>query len=248
MTRDLPRLTVLQPESFVPLDRFARWLDGVELDVVNLEQAAPPAASEIGDGLLVLGGRMNAVDDAATPWLPAVHELLRDAVAAGIPTFGICLGHQLLAHALSGEVACPAEGQNEEGAVTVRWSDDAARDPLVGALAATGKSVVAESHDDAVVRLPDGAVLLASSDRCPVQAFRIGSAVGVQFHPEASPELMEAWTNGHGGDGAAIRREMEAVDDQVAATGQKLARAFVAEVCRHAGNQVGQPKIATVGS
>ncbi len=161
--------------------------------------------------------------------------MLRRAVDAHVPTLGICLGHQILAHEFGGEVQAPAAGRDEEGAAEVVWSEQTVSDPLVGEFARAGASIVAESHNDAVTRIPDGASLLASSARCEVQAMRIGSAVGVQFHPEVSPERMELWTNGHGGDGAAIRREMEAVDAQVALVGRRLAEQFLVAVAVHAG-------------
>lgn len=224
----MTRITVLQPEPYVPLDRFAGWLDDVEVVVVDLERDAVPAVDALGDALLVLGGRMDANDDARSPWLPAVRQLLRGAVDARVPTLGICLGHQILATAFGGEVTVGAKAQDEEGAVELRWEADADDDPLVGPIARDPRpSIVAQSHHDAVTRLPEGATLLASSDACPVQAFRVGSAVGVQFHPEASPELMARWADGHGGDGEAIRREMTAVDDDVARVGEALARALV---------------------
>lgn len=224
----MTRITVLQPEPYVPLDRFAGWLDDVEVAVVDLQRDDVPAAADLGDALVVLGGRMDANDDVRSPWLPVVRQLFRDAVDARIPTLGICLGHQVLATAFGGEVTVGAQGQDEEGAVDIHWAEDAGEDPLVGQLARdTRPAVVAESHHDAVTRLPEGATLLASSDACAVQAFRVGSAVGVQFHPEASPELMGRWADGHGGDGAALRAQMTLVDDDVARVGEALARALV---------------------
>lgn len=227
-TEDSPRITVVQPDDLCPLDRLEKWLGpDARLDVRRLDRHAVPVSEELGDALIVLGGRASAVDDASSPWLPALMDLLRDAVDADLPVLGICLGHQVLARAFGGDVQAPAVGQDEEGALRITWNRPAVGDPLVAPLASAGESIVAESHNDAVTRLPDGASLLASSARCPVQAMRIGSAVGVQFHPEASPERMEQWTNGHGGDGAAIRREMDDVDDAVAGCGKALAEQFI---------------------
>lgn len=234
--RSRPRVTVLQPDELVPLDRFHDWLHPtVSLEIHRLWEQPVPTFAELGDGLLILGGRGDALDTERSPWLPAVMTLLRDAVAASLPTLGICLGHQILACAFDGSVQAPATGQDEEGAATLSWTDAASSDPVLGALAATGRGIVAESHNDAVTQLPSRAVLLASSTRCVVQAMRIGSALGVQFHPEVSPRRMELWANGHGGDGAAMRHEMEAVDDEVAASGRCIAERFIATVTAHAG-------------
>ncbi|WP_297746719.1 type 1 glutamine amidotransferase [uncultured Tessaracoccus sp.] len=231
-----PHITVLELDELCPLDRFEPWLRiGAKLDVRRVWEQLDAFQTELADGLIVLGGRANALDDAASPWLPMVMRMLRRAVDADVPTLGICLGHQILAREFGGEVQAPAAGRDEEGAAEVVWSEQAVSDPLVGELARAGASIVAESHNDAVTRIPDGASLLASSARCAVQAMRIGSAVGVQFHPEVSPERMELWTNGHGGDGAAIRREMEAVDAQVALAGRRLAEQFLVAVAARAG-------------
>lgn len=231
-----PRITVLELDELCPLDRFDPWLRaGAQLDVRRVWERPDAFSTDLADGLVVLGGRANALDDAASPWLPAVMRMLRRAVDAQVPTLGICLGHQILAREFGGEVQAPAAGRDEEGAAEIAWSEESASDPMVGELARAGACIVAESHNDAVTRIPDGASLLASSARCEVQAMRIGSAVGVQFHPEVSPERMELWTNGHGGDGAAVRREVEAVDAQVALAGRRLAEQFLVAVAAHAG-------------
>ena len=72
---------------------------------------------------------------------------------------------------------------------------DAAADPVLGPVVQTlGRVVLAPSlHSDAITDLPAGATWLASSRSYPYQAFRIGSALGVQFHPEVSPERMAQW-------------------------------------------------------
>lgn len=234
--RALPCITVLELDELCPLDRFEPWLcAGARLDMRRVWEQPDAFSADLTDGLVVLGGRANALDDAASPWLPAVMRMLRRAVDAHVPTLGICLGHQILAREFGGEVEAPAAGRDEEGVANIVWSEEAASDPLVGELARAGASIVAESHNDAVTRIPDGASLLASSARCEVQAMRIGSAVGVQFHPEVSPERMELWTNGHGGDGAATRREMDAVDAQVAFAGRRLAEQFLVAVTAQAG-------------
>lgn len=232
----LPRITVLELDELCPLDRFEPWLrTGAQLDVRRVWERPDAFSTDLADGLIVLGGRANALDDSASPWLASVRSMLRRAVDAHVPTLGICLGHQILAREFGGEVEAPAAGRDEEGAAEIVWSEEAASDPLVGELAHAGASLVAESHNDAVTRIPDGASLLASSSRCAVQAMRIGAAVSVQFHPEVSPERMELWTNGHGGDGAAIRCEMDAVDAQVALAGRRLAEQFLVAVAARAG-------------
>ena len=225
-------ITVVQPDPLVPLERFGDWLP-TPVHVVPLWEEPVPTLADCGDGVIVLGGRQDALDVDASPWLPALRALLREAIAAKLPVLGICLGHQILADALGGELSLADAAQDQEGAFPVRLTSAGMEDPLLGALAA-GADVfwTAQSHHDAVTTLPAGAVLLATSDACAVQAFRCGSAVGVQFHPEASPQLMARWTeestDGTPERGQAMLAEMTAHDQDVRWAGQRIAERFAA--------------------
>jgi GMP synthase (glutamine-hydrolysing) len=226
------RVTIIQPDPYVPVDRFGPWLasNRVLVRAVPLWQRDVPAVEDLGDGLIVLGGRMSAHDAADHPWIPPLKELMAAAVDADLPMLAICLGHQLLAEAFGGEVEVAHAGGGEHGAIPVGWAEGASADPLLSRLAESRPSLVAQSHSDAVTRLPDGATSLATSDRYPNQAFRIGSAVGVQFHPEASPELMGRWAELDGADGRTMRRTMQAHDTEISRNGRLLAQAFCGQV------------------
>ena len=76
-----------------------------------------------------------------------------------------------------------------------------------------------------------GAVHLASGAQHAFQAFRVGSAVGVQFHPEASPKIMGEWAAEHGGRDE-VTLEMRRVDAEVARGGELIARGFVRDARR----------------
>ncbi|MGX0630802.1 GMP synthase-like glutamine amidotransferase [Corynebacterium afermentans] len=220
------RITVLQPDSFAPMQRLGPWLEraGATLRTVDLGEPLPIDAS--GDPLILLGGRADALDTHASPWLPAVHELLRSAFESGTPVLGICLGHQIIADCFGGEVSVGRAAQDEEGATQVTLTDAGVDDPLLGPLGAT--LMVEQSHHDAVVTLPPRATLLASSERCPIQAMRLGSIVSVQFHPECSPEVAGQWAANGGHDGAAVEAELLRHDDHLTLTGKILAEGFVA--------------------
>ncbi len=222
------RATILQPDPLVPLDRFGPWLAGgrVLVRAVPLWQYDLPTLDEVGDGVIVLGGTMSAHDDRDHPWMEPTKELITRLVEADIPTLGICLGHQLLAEALGGAVRVSDPAGGEHGSREIHWTGAAREDPLVGTLALSGPSVFAESHSDVVTDLPPGATLLASSDLYRNQSFRVGSAVGVQFHPEASPELMGSWAALNGIDSRQMRRHLNTLDTELTRNGRILAHSF----------------------
>ncbi len=231
----MPVLTVVQPDADVTLDRFADWLDGLELRIVRAyagEEAGP--VDEL-DGLLVLGGRMSALDDHL-PGIAATRALLADAVAAGVPTLGICLGAQLLAVATGGQVLVAAPPGVEGGIVDVRWRPEAAQDALVGGLVSANPghrrgAAMPSMHGDAVVDLPRGAVWLGASPMYPYQAFRLGSAWGLQFHPETSPATMHRWAeDDETVDTATVDAAFAEQDAEIAVAGRAIAQAFAAAV------------------
>ena len=167
---------------------------GIEMVTVGPDTGAPVPDSAAGyDGVIVLGGSMGPTDDERAPWLPAVRRLLSDSVAAEVPTLGVCLGAQLLATATGGNVRTNPKGP-EVGLSSVAFGEDAAGDPLFGALAGSDTPVVQWHYLEADV-LPEGSTLLASGPECSNQAFRLGAAAwGVQFHPEALGDSAERWT------------------------------------------------------
>lgn len=230
-------VVVVEHEQDCTIDLFGPWLAdaGCELAVRRPWRGEPVGGLAGAGGLVVLGGSMGAYDDDRAPWLPAVRDLLRDAVAARVPTLGICLGAQLLAVATGGRVERGATG-TEAGIVDVSWHRDAADDPLVGGL--PDPFAAPSMHDDAVVLLPPGAVLLGSSPRYPNQAFRAGAcAWGVQFHPELSPCMYEAWANADARpDVDWVVPSVHAQADRTAATGELLARRYAAVVAADAAS------------
>ncbi|WP_448059095.1 type 1 glutamine amidotransferase [Cellulomonas hominis] len=234
-------VTVVQNGPDVPLDRFVGWLDGIDLRLVRAwaGEQVPAGPEEVGDGLIVLGGQMSAVDDVVAPWLPATRALLAACARSDVPTLGICLGAQLLAVACGGRLQVAAPPGPEAGIIDVHWRPEAVGDPVVGGLLdlATDEdrrsNPMPSMHADAVVDLPRGAVWLGSSTMYPYQAFRVGSAWGLQFHPEASPELLAAWADLHDElDTDAVRAEYLRRADEVATAGRTVAESFAALVRR----------------
>ena len=165
---------------------------GARVAVVRIDRGEPlPGVGDLA-GLVVLGGPM-AVDDDL-PWLGPERDLLRDAVDAGRPVLGVCLGAQQLAAALGGEVT---RGRAEEvGPGVVELTAEGRRDPVLGpeynGLSGTTVPCVHWHRD--TFSLPDGAVHLAATRRFPHQAFRSGPlAYGLQFHVEVDAALADAW-------------------------------------------------------
>jgi GMP synthase (glutamine-hydrolysing) len=183
---DRPTLLAIQ---HVPWEGPHRILDACgALHVQTVKPLAGqglPPHDDVG-GAVVMGGPMNADEVERFPGLAAEREWLAEAVRRELPVLGICLGAQLLARALGAEVR-PGE-KKEIGFAPVKMSDP--DDPVLGGLS-PGTDVL-HWHGD-VFDLPDGAQSLASSALTAHQAFRLGSAWGVLFHPEADLALVEAW-------------------------------------------------------
>jgi GMP synthase (glutamine-hydrolysing) len=169
------------------------WLPaaGLDLDVVEPWNGEALPRTVEHDALIVMGGPQQAYDEGSAPWLAQTKELLRGAVADGVPVLGICLGAQLLAQALGGRVEPGADGP-ELGARFVSKRDAAVDDPVFSDIPLS--PVVIQWHWDAITELPPGAQLLAASPRYPHQAFRVGpSAYGLQFHIETPPDMVREW-------------------------------------------------------
>lgn len=220
------------------LDLLTPALAGADLHVVRAYAGDPlPAVAEL-EGLIVLGGAANVHDDDATPYLPALRTLLADAVERHVPTLGICLGAQLLAVAAGGQVQVEAPAGVEAGVVEVRLRPGAEDDPVLGALAgAQGNTVVVPTlHFDAITELPEGAQWLAASRQYPYQAFRLGSALGVQFHPEVSGPALASWVRQlEAGDAEQIEADWDQAGAQITQAADLLAGAFLAQVREHVG-------------
>lgn len=142
-------------------------------------------------GVVSMGRPGAAYDDHRFPTRSEELRLLAEAVAAGVPVLGVCLGAQMLAEALPGGRAVPGDAGSEIGWAPVRFLPAAADDRLFAGL--PDELVVLHWHGDTVV-LPPDAVLLASTDRYPNQAFRVGEcAWGVQFHVEVTEAAVKAF-------------------------------------------------------
>ena len=144
-----------------------------------LDGHAPPDPSGYA-GVIVTGSGAMVTD--REPWSEATAEWLRRAAEHRLPMLGICYGHQLIAHALGGEVAYNPRGR-EMGTVALSLHPPAADDPLFRGLPAGFAAQT--THLQTVIRPPPGAEVLARSALDDCQAYRWGEHTwGLQFHPE----------------------------------------------------------------
>lgn len=149
---------------------------GYEVAIVH--PAGPlPDVSEF-DFVVVMGSSESAYDDSV-PWLAAEIAYLRGALAANVPTLGVCFGGQLLSRVLGGKVR--RSDQPEHGYVTVNT--------VAPDLVSSGPWM--QMHFDQFT-LPPGAREIARNGAA-LQAFTFGRNLGVQFHPEISPAVWATW-------------------------------------------------------
>ena len=162
---------------------------GVELREFRLRDGeALPNLDDV-DGVVSLGGEQSVVNIDADPMLTAEAAFLREAVERGIPVFGVCLGAQLLAHALGGRVVRLPRPLVEW--IPIEALPAAAGDPIIGSLPEGAMAL--HWHEDGI-EPPPGSVELLRRALSTGEAFRFGEcAWGVQFHPEAHDEGLDSW-------------------------------------------------------
>ncbi|HWS77280.1 MAG TPA: glutamine amidotransferase [Thermomonas sp.] len=175
--------------SFAHWIRVAAGLERDEAVVVDVQHGAALPSREGFAGTIVTGSAAMVTERHG--WSERSADWLREAAHAGMPLLGICYGHQLIAHALGGSVGDNPAGR-EMGTVHLDLHPPSADDPLFAGLPL--RFPAQATHLQSVLRLPEGATVLARSAQDEAHAFRWGEAVwGLQFHPEFSTTHMRGY-------------------------------------------------------
>jgi GMP synthase (glutamine-hydrolysing) len=221
-------ITVVHNSAVSPAGRLVPVLERAGL-VVN------HVIAHRGEGLpykpravVILGGEMGAYDEGRHPFLRDEKTWIRGLVDLEVPVLGLCLGAQLIADATGGGVH-PAETP-QAALLDLTMTETGAADPVLGGLRSPVLSIRGDTFD-----LPREGVLLATGGGHPM-AFRVGSALGVQFHPEIPASKVVDWCRADlrplvvaaGVDPEALAARVVAADAHLAAEADGLFRRWLA--------------------
>ena len=217
---------ILQHEEPTPPGYLAEWLQeqGADVDVFRIDLRDDVPDPRDYDMIASLGSEFAAFDDTK-PFIPREAQLLRDALDADVPVLGLCFGGQLLARVAGGRSFRSAEAE-------IGWQQVRSKDP----------DLVPEGpwfnwHFDSFT-LPPGARLIADSEAGP-QAFVLGRSLGLQFHPEVTPQIMDDWVkayrhelDGDGVDPDALLVETHRVAPEVRKHSEHLFNRFLRDIAK----------------
>jgi GMP synthase (glutamine-hydrolysing) len=216
-----PAIAVLDASvGDTPAERNLRRETTGDVDVFKVSEGMfPPAVSATDwryDGVVISGSQTSAYDDL--DWIHELTEWVRRAHTADVPILGICWGHQFLAQALGGRVV--DMGEYEIGYKSVSRDGD---DPIFEGVPTEFTSF--ETHSDRVAELPPGASTLATNE-FGIQAFRLGSTYGLQFHPEYDRQTAEWVVEGKDFPEERTQSLKDGITDETVAAAEEAKRVF----------------------
>ncbi|HQJ38734.1 MAG TPA: type 1 glutamine amidotransferase [Methanoregulaceae archaeon] len=184
MIIDKPSVAILQHERTEPGGLFTehireRGMELIQVPLYETNEVPPLHATH----LIIMGGSMSVNDEQEFPWLISEKQIIREWVAKGRPVLGICLGAQLIASSFGAPVyPCKKE---------LGWSSvNAIEDELFPEL--PGRFNVFQMHGE-TFDIPEPGMLVFCGEEVLNQAICIGSALGLQFHPELTLEMIQDW-------------------------------------------------------
>jgi len=170
---------------------FATWLDGraIPWTLIAVDGGEPiPRDAGAYSGLAFMGGPMSVNDPL--PWIAPLLELIGSAVRRDLPTLGHCLGGQLIARALGGEV-------RRNAVVEIGWGEVGIADNTVAGAWFPGLEAFEAFHwHGETFSIPFGATRVLTNGHCENQAFALGKHFGLQCHVEMTEDLVRAWCRG----------------------------------------------------
>jgi len=220
------RALIIEHERATPGGRIYDWLEehGAEIDELRIDVEDRDVDPTDYDLIIPLGSEFAPYHDHI-PWIPREVDLLRRAHDAGISVLGICFGGQLLARALG---ARTYRAETSE----IGWLPVRSRDPEL-----VPEGPWFQWHFD-TFEAPPGSAVLAETDVGP-QAYVVGRSLGVQFHPEVTPQIMEDWVrvyrhelDADGVDPDKLLAETVSRAESARATSRKLLDAFLERVAK----------------
>jgi GMP synthase (glutamine-hydrolysing) len=204
-----PRTLILQHEAPTPPGLMTDWLaeQNAQVEVFRIDEKEDDQDPRDYDLIVSLGSEFAAFDDSI-PFVQREVKLYEQAIEADVPILGLCFGGQMLARVLGSRLFRAESAE-------IGWLPVRTHDPE---LVSTGPWF--QWHFDTFTA-PPRATLIAETDAAP-QAFVVGRSLGLQFHPEVTPEIMDEWVRAY-----PHELEAEGVDPQglLAETRQRAAQA-----------------------
>ena len=216
----MKRLLVLQHleiEGPGLFEQFAKERD-LKIKIIRLDKQDNLPQTQVGDLILIMGGPMGVKDIGSEkyPWLELERDFIKRELENKRPIIGVCLGAQLLASAAGGDVEILKYGSPPKPFPEIGWSQIFVNESNNSFKELfEGPFHVLHWHGDRIL-LPDNAMLIASSERCKEQFFRIGKfAYGLQFHIESTEGMLDKW----------IKEDKEFIYKGLGPNGQEILRA-----------------------